>query len=190
MSLIQESPSGVTQDMKNRVIIGSKVVLIPYRDKHVKKYHDWMQDSELLFLTASERLSLQEEYEMQRKWVLDQDKCTFIVCDNNLYHSSESEDSEVSSMIGDTNIYFSDPTDLTVGEIEVMIAEKEYRGRGFAQETLLLMINFAKQVIGVKKLIAKIKDCNETSIRLFSKLNFTPVSHSDIFGEITYELLL
>jgi len=175
--------------MKNRVIVGSKVVLIPYRDKHVKKYHDWMQDSELLFLTASERLSLEEEYEMQRKWVLDQDKCTFIVCDNNLY-SSESEESEVSSMIGDTNIYFSDPTDLSIGEIEVMIAEKEYRGRGFAKETLLLMINFAKQVIGVKKLIAKIKDCNETSIRLFSKLHFTPVSHSDIFEETTFELLL
>ena len=32
-----------------------------------KKYHEWMEDPELRMLTASERLTLQEEYNMQRR---------------------------------------------------------------------------------------------------------------------------
>lgn len=49
-------------------IVGERVVLVPYRRKHVEKYHNWMLSSLLLEQTASEPLTLQEEYEMQQKW--------------------------------------------------------------------------------------------------------------------------
>ncbi|KDR73176.1 hypothetical protein GALMADRAFT_251761 [Galerina marginata CBS 339.88] len=61
------------------VLIGSRVILVPYRSEHVPKYHEWMLDEELRSLTASEPLSLEEEYEMQEKWQLDEDKLTFII---------------------------------------------------------------------------------------------------------------
>jgi hypothetical protein len=50
-----------------------KVVLVPYSPHHVPKYHGWMQDPVLRFQTGSEPLSLEEEYEMQRKWLTDKD---------------------------------------------------------------------------------------------------------------------
>lgn len=57
----------------NLVLQGQRVVLVPYRREHVALYHTWMQDPELQELTASEPLSLQEEYEMQASWREDAD---------------------------------------------------------------------------------------------------------------------
>lgn len=61
------------------VIIGEKIVLVPYKKHHVRKYHSWMQKSDLQKLTASEPLSLQEEYDMQEMWHEDETKLTFII---------------------------------------------------------------------------------------------------------------
>ncbi len=56
------------RENSNVQIVGAKVDLVPYRRKHVEKYHNWMLSSLLLEQTASEPLTLQEEYEMQQKW--------------------------------------------------------------------------------------------------------------------------
>lgn len=51
--------------------IGNKVILVPYRKAHVAKYHQWMANPFLQEMTASEPLSLEEEYEMQASWKED-----------------------------------------------------------------------------------------------------------------------
>lgn len=52
---------------------GLKIILIPYNREHVPKYHNWMEDEELRQQTASERLSLDEEFKMQESWRNDSD---------------------------------------------------------------------------------------------------------------------
>ena len=39
----------------------------------VGRYHGWMQSAELRAQTASEPLTLEQEYEMQKKWMSDSD---------------------------------------------------------------------------------------------------------------------
>ena len=43
---------------EDTVLVGRRCVLVPYKEKYVKRYHAWMQDDDLLALTASERLTL------------------------------------------------------------------------------------------------------------------------------------
>lgn len=39
----------------------------------ISRYHDWMASPELQKLTASEPLTLEEEFQMQKSWAADED---------------------------------------------------------------------------------------------------------------------
>ena len=86
-------------------ITGERVVLVPYRPEHVPRYHGWMASPELQALTASEPLSLEEEFAMQRAWADDGDKLTFILLDPSRPPAPEQADwppgGRVGAMAGD-----------------------------------------------------------------------------------------
>lgn len=58
---------------QNTIIQGKKVILVPYKHEHVALYHEWMKNTLLQELTASEPLSIEEEYQMQQNWCQDSD---------------------------------------------------------------------------------------------------------------------
>ncbi|EJD73669.1 acetyltransferase, variant [Loa loa] len=123
-------------------IIGQRVILVPYCKCHVAKYHTWMEDEELRRLTASERLSLEEEYEMQARWHEDEDKCTFIVLARDLIDSGADE---IAGMVGDVNIFINGST----GELTTMIAESKWRRKGLGEEAVRMMLRASlKQDMG------------------------------------------
>ncbi|VDM47929.1 unnamed protein product [Toxocara canis] len=166
---------------ENTKVIGDQVVLVPYEACHVDKYHRWMEDAELREQTASERLTLEQEYEMQCSWREDNDKCTFIVLSRALL---EQRNDELDSMIGDVNIFVYDG----IGELEIMIAEREWRGRGIAKECIRLMIRYAYDCLHINQFIVKISESNTISISLFKKLGFEQTSYSNAFKEYTFIL--
>ncbi|XP_057631173.1 alpha/beta-tubulin-N-acetyltransferase 9 isoform X3 [Chionomys nivalis] len=126
---------------QNTVLLGKKVVLVPYTSEHVPRYHEWMKSEELRHLTASEPLTLEQEYAMQCSWREDEDKCTFIVLDAAKWQA-QPRPPEESCMVGDVNLFLTDLEDPTLGEIEVMIAEPSCRGQGLGTEASLLMMSY------------------------------------------------
>ncbi|XP_021661059.2 GCN5-related N-acetyltransferase 9 isoform X2 [Hevea brasiliensis] len=167
---------------------GEKVILVPYMAAHVPKYHHWMQDPALLQATGSEPLSLEEEYQMQQSWTQDRLKRTFIVLDKDLIegdfvHGDSHEK-------GDVNIYMNDLDDPQLAEIEIMIAEPKSRGKGLGKESVLMMMAYAIQNLGIHIFRAKIGELNGASLNLFHKLGFEKASYSEIFKEVTLELPL
>lgn len=138
---------------------------MPYLSRHVPTYHVWMQDADLQAATASEPLTLPEEYEMQRSWRNDKDKLTFIVCLADKVVETEvqggySDRSE--HMIGDINLFLYEPDDedseddgthlaaangtktpkAVVGEIELMIARRDLHRQGYGRAALLLFTSY------------------------------------------------
>ncbi|KAH6918008.1 GNAT domain-containing protein [Coprinopsis sp. MPI-PUGE-AT-0042] len=154
----------------------SNVVLVPYAKHHVPRYNEWMQSEELRELTASEPLTLEEEYEMQEKWQEDEDKLTFIILSrttSSSLHTSfgQGEGPEIRpddprlqecQMVGDVNLFLSgdletlraplrvqsdeDPEDEEPeghAEVEIMIAEADYRRKGYALQALQVLLSYA-----------------------------------------------
>ncbi|ESR60970.1 N-acetyltransferase domain-containing protein [Citrus sinensis] len=163
---------------------GEKVILVPYMKEHVPKYHQWMQDPFLLETTASEPLTLEQEYQMHLSWCQDPLKKTFIVLDKDLVEGTFVHgDPHVEAMVGDVNIYMNDLDNLELAEVEIMIAEPKSRGKGLAKDAVLMMMAYAVENFGIHVFRAKIGESNGASLRLFQKLGFEDISYSEIFKE-------
>ncbi|KAG1697039.1 hypothetical protein DVH05_017425 [Phytophthora capsici] len=175
------------------VIAGQKVTLVPYEKEHVPKYHNWMKDPWLQEMTASEPLSIEEEFEMQKSWREDAKKCTFIVLAKDEGDGkpgvSYMDKSAVDRMAGDVNLFFNDYDDPLACEMEIMIAEEKYRRKGFAEEAVKLMMAYATSELKVTRFICKIIETNGASIKLFEKLGYVKYNYVAAFEQIEMELI-
>lgn len=149
-----------------------------------------MQDGELLEKTASEPLTLEQEFEMQNKWWLDDDKCTFILLSKKLNNDLDMVGNniavEINAMIGDVNLFFNNIDNNAEAEVEVMIAEQNMRGQGLGKEAVQTMMYYGQKILNVEKFSVKIGYSNIPSIKMFTKLGFVEISRSDVFEEVTY----
>ncbi|KFP36220.1 N-acetyltransferase 9, partial [Chlamydotis macqueenii] len=163
---------------QNTVLRGKRVTLVPYAPAHVPRYHEWMRSEELQRLTASEPLSLEQEYEMQRSWREDTD----------------SEDLKIFSEGGwerqvlRTAAFYSHGFTVAVQSHLLSLSEPSYRGRGFGKEATLMMMSYGVRNLGITKFEAKIGQENEASICMFKKLHFKEVAVNSVFKEVTLRL--
>ncbi|PSC76460.1 histone H3 [Micractinium conductrix] len=146
-----------------------------------------MKDPRLQELTASEPLSLEEEYEMQRSWAEDAEKLTFILLDPD-FPDTPGTGTHGGTMAGDVNLFLNDHEEPHTAEVEIMIAEPRSRRKGIAEEALRLFMSYASSRLGVTKFRAKIGETNAPSIALMTKLGYRQVSRSQIFKEVTLEM--
>jgi len=149
-----------------KAVSTERVLLVPYSAHHVPTYHEWMQDPELQAATASEPLTLEEEYAMQRSWREDRDKLTFIICQplSSPPHLPEDVmkggiDDAPDRMLGDINLFLFPPEDdednveppangrdgsagSVIGELELMIANPTHRRKGYGRAALLTFLSY------------------------------------------------
>ncbi|KAJ5791564.1 uncharacterized protein N7518_008575 [Penicillium psychrosexuale] len=142
-------------------LCSSKALLVPYSSWHVPQYHEWMKDPEIQEATASEPLTLEEEYSMQRSWRQDADKLTFIVCraittgiedDVPSQTKLQTESDSPATMVGDINLFLriddgeeGNSPPRIIGELELMIAEKVNQRCGFGRAALLMFMRYIIQ---------------------------------------------
>merc|ERR1712038_292091 len=71
-------------------------------------------------------------------------------------------------------------------ELDVMIAEENYRKRGMGKEASLLMMLYGAQSIDIRRFFVRIKEDNIASRTMFENLGFRECNYEKCFGE--YEL--
>ncbi|KAL1635704.1 hypothetical protein SLS58_010142 [Diplodia intermedia] len=145
---------------EHTALVAPRVLLVPYSAHHVPTYHEWMQDPAIREATASEPLTLDEEYAMQRSWREDADKLTFIVCVAPTFPSriQAKVDDAPAAMIGDVNLFLvPDDEDedgdappstkplSVVGELEIMIASAAHQNRGYGAAVLSAFMAYIRR---------------------------------------------
>lgn len=166
-----------------------------------------MQSPTLQEQTASEPLTLEQEYEMQAKWHLDEDKLTFIVLHKENSESVESVERLLARcrMAGDVNVFLSEDAEEEEeedegartqkqprGEMEVMIAEPSLRRHGLASQALQLLMHYVTQeqptskrpLLSPANLFVKVGLSNSPSRALFARLGFEEVKVSEVWQEV------
>ena len=169
------APTPILRMKQELILRFEKLNFVPYTRLHVQNYHEWMTDPKLLEATASEPLTLEEEYENQISWANDKDKYTFI-----LEVDSESVTGIKGIMIGDVNLFLHGES----AEIEIMIADKEYQGLGYGFMGVQGMIFYGMKHLKIEHFTCKISFSNIASLKLFEKIGFVEKSRSDYFQEV------
>ncbi|GAW16933.1 hypothetical protein ANO14919_063800 [Xylariales sp. No.14919] len=131
------------------------LLVVPYDPHHVDRYHQWMQNEDLREATASDLLTLEEEYENQQSWRTAHDKLTFIVCQPAAASPTNtgSEDAPPAiyagvddaapRMAGDVNLFLTPEAEGGLcGEIDIMIAAPEHRRRGLGEAAVRALLRF------------------------------------------------
>ncbi len=228
--------------MPNAAVSTTKVLLVPYDHHHVLAYHAWMEDpvshshspltnhphsrtnlvKAIQQATASERLTLDEEYENQASWRASHDKLTFIICQplpaaergGDMTAIQAGEPDAPDRMVGDVNLFLypyegdddgdeeqSAELEFCVGEVDIMIAGQQHRGKGMGRAVVHTLLQYiARNLDGIldeyaqdkgvqeapklKLLMAKIDEGNSKSIALFKSLGFEQEGQVNYFGEV------
>ncbi|KAH6641514.1 GNAT domain-containing protein [Chaetomium tenue] len=212
---------------ESTAISTTRALLVPYDSRHVPTYHAWMEDPAIQEATASEPLTLEEEYENQASWRASHDKLTFIVCEPLTSPGSDTPTipaggpDSPARMVGDVNLFLypyedegegegddddgdfpSATPDYCVGEVDIMIAGAQHRGKGLGRAVVQGFLQYvarhragitreyaedkdmAAAVPGLKLLMAKIDEGNEKSLALFRSLGFRQEGEVNYFGEV------
>ena len=91
-------------------------------------------------------------------------------------------------MVGDVNLFCSGDLWSCGAEISLMVAEKDYRRKGYGSEAVKLIMAYGIKNLHIQTFTAKIGLDNIPSIKLFlNKLNFIQTDKSEVFNEVTLE---
>lgn len=120
---------------------------------------------------------------------------------------------ELSGMVGDVNLFLSEVVDevdddgndhetkwggalespskqsppMIQAEIDVMIAEKEFRGKHLGRATTSTMMLYGVTQLDIVRFFCKINEDNEASINLFRSLGFQQCGYAACFKQVEFE---
>ena len=77
---------------------------------------------------------------------------------------------------------------LIQAEIDIMIARKEYQGKGLGRAATCTMLKYGATKLGIRRFFCRINEDNLNSIRLFKSIGFQQCGYAACFKQVELEL--
>lgn len=149
---------------KKQVIINYKakrISLGPLRSDLVSLYNRWNNDIQTTkTLAFSGPVMLEEEIHAFENISKSKEYIFFTIYEN-----------DTQQPIGNTFLSDIDYKNRTA-EFNIVIGEKEFRGKGYGTEAALLVLDYAFNIVGLHNLFLKVFEFNKSAIRAYEKAGF------------------
>lgn len=143
---------------------GNNIILRPLKIEDLEKTHEWRNDLELIKLTQGIRFP--KTLEMDKEWFQYalNDKSN-----KNIYFGIDVIESGIFiGIIQLNNIDFISG----IAEFGVVIGENKVRGKGFGKESMNIILNFAFNILNLRKISLRVIEINEKARLLYNSLYF------------------
>ena len=166
------------------MIIGKRVYLRAFEPDDYLLINKWRNDPEInhflggnVFLVSSER----EKKSVENKIFDDSKNIYFAICD---IQSNE--------IIGFSSINNIDMRNLKAQLGGILIGNKDYLGKGFGKESVVLTLNFIFNQYPINKCYTYVLDGHPASINLFTSIGFSQdgILRQDVFKHGEFKNLL
>ncbi|MFN4219838.1 MAG: GNAT family N-acetyltransferase [bacterium] len=143
---------------------GKNVFLTPIERHNLVSVHQWLKELDNFFYFSDQFITppTLDEIEIWYNSLINNNKNKVFIINHN----------ETKVSLGMVELSKIDWKNRNA-YIGVLIGNRNQRGKGFATESLKILINLAFQYWNLHKLYALIVDNNLPSIKLFEKMNFT-----------------
>ena len=141
-------------------LTGNLVILQPRTESEIPTFTKWVNDPDVLRFSLVHPKTLEEERIWFAETESDPKEVGFSI------YLQENE-----KLIGNCTIHRKDdPTEVSVG---IIIGEKDKWGKGDGMEAMQLMVKYAKEELGVKRIWLTVDTLNERGLRCYKKVGFT-----------------
>jgi len=143
---------------------GERITLGPVKKEYIESYLKWFNDPEI-----TQYLSMFRPFTrmMEEDWIENlknrDDTIVFAV----LIH----EDNNVEKLIGNCGLHAIDWKNR-VGEVGIIIGEKEYQGKGYGTEAMELLLDYGFKTVNLNRIQLRVYEFNSRAINSYNKIGF------------------
>ena len=143
---------------------GDRIKLGPVKREYIDSYLKWLNDPEITqYLNMFRPLTrmMEEDWIENLKNRNDTIVFAIIIPDEN----------DVEKFIGNCGLHAIDWKNR-VGEVGIMIGEKEYQGKGYGTEAMELLLEYGFKTVNLNRIQLRVYEFNSRAINSYNKIGF------------------
>ncbi len=143
---------------------GDRIKLGPVKREYVESYLKWLNDPEITqYLTFFRPLTRMMEEDWIENLKNQNDTIVFgiIITDEN----------DAEKLIGNCGLHAIDWKNR-VGEVGIIIGEKEYQGKGYGTEAMELLLEYGFKTVNLNRIQLRVYEFNSRAINSYNKIGF------------------